>query len=157
MASIHRYFVTGLFKRCSVVWGCQEKTCKGRSTPSYGGVHAEHSQLLPPLLQARGIRGLHVVVYPWSLHDDQHTRPHVGNHYRRANQQIYIAESALVYCATQDKKNEDAWKSKRAWISQIRTINQNAHPRPGMSVFRSTSHNGETQFFAMDYQDLFRV
>ncbi|KAK3837714.1 MAG: hypothetical protein JOS17DRAFT_786821 [Linnemannia elongata] len=78
-----------------------------------------------------------------------------------AHQQIYIAESALIYGATQDKKDEDAWKSKRAlrdsWISQIRTISQTARPRPGMSVFGSTSHNGETQFFAMDYKGLFRV
>ncbi|KAG0037392.1 hypothetical protein BGZ83_003457 [Gryganskiella cystojenkinii] len=28
-----------------------------------------------------------------------------------ANQQIYIAESALIYGAIQDKKDEDAWKS----------------------------------------------
>ncbi|KAF9332586.1 hypothetical protein BG006_004540 [Podila minutissima] len=82
----------------------------------------------------------------------------VGFH---AHQQIYIAESALIYGATQDKKDEDAWKSKRAlrdsWVSQIKAISQTSHPRSGMSVFGSTSHNGETQFFAMDYKGLFRV
>ncbi|KAF9158447.1 hypothetical protein BGX20_003396, partial [Mortierella sp. AD010] len=78
-----------------------------------------------------------------------------------AHQQIYLAESALIYGATQNKKDEDAGKSKRAlldsWISQIKTISQIARPRPGMSVFGSTSDNGETQFFAMDFKGLFRV
>ncbi|KAG9061128.1 hypothetical protein KI688_007758 [Linnemannia hyalina] len=82
----------------------------------------------------------------------------VGFH---ASQQIYIAESALIYGATQDKKDEDAWRSRRAlrdsWVSQIKATSQTPHPRSGMSVFGSTSHNGETQFFAMDYKGLFRV
>ncbi|KAF9280633.1 hypothetical protein BGZ68_007115 [Mortierella alpina] len=75
--------------------------------------------------------------------------------------QIYIAESALIYGATQDKMDEDCWKSKRAlrdsWVSQIKAISQDAHPRTGMSVFGSTSHNRQTQFFAMDYKGVFRV
>ncbi|KAF9953861.1 hypothetical protein BGZ70_000094 [Mortierella alpina] len=75
--------------------------------------------------------------------------------------QIYIAESALIYGATQDKKDEDAWKAKRAlrdsWVSQIKAISQSAHPRRGMSVFGSTSHNRETVFFALDYRGVFRV
>ncbi|KAG0227750.1 hypothetical protein BGW41_003694 [Actinomortierella wolfii] len=82
----------------------------------------------------------------------------VGLH---AHQQIYIAETALIYGATQDKKDEDAWKAKRAlrdsWVSQIKAICQKSRIPSDITVFGSISHNGETQFFAMDYKGLFRV
>ncbi|KAG0054768.1 hypothetical protein BGZ83_010444, partial [Gryganskiella cystojenkinii] len=42
------------------------------------------------------------------------------------DEQIYIAEAAQLYKATLEKKDDDAWKVKRAmrdgWVSQLRRI-----------------------------------
>ncbi|KAF9343691.1 hypothetical protein BGX26_005349 [Mortierella sp. AD094] len=75
--------------------------------------------------------------------------------------QIYVAESALIYNATHDKAHEDTWKVKRAmrdsWVSQVKSICRMAHPPPNMTVFGSASHKAETKFYAMDFSGIFRV
>jgi len=75
--------------------------------------------------------------------------------------QIYIAEAAQLYKATLDKKDDDAWKVKRAmrdgWVSQLRRTCE-THRRPNkLVVFGSTSHRDVTKFYSMDFSGCFRV
>ncbi|KAF9915842.1 hypothetical protein BX616_005239, partial [Lobosporangium transversale] len=75
--------------------------------------------------------------------------------------QIYIAEAGQVYGATLEKKEEDAWKVKRAmrdsWVSQLRRICETHRPTSPLVVFGSTSHLHTTKFYAMDFVGCFRV
>ncbi|ORZ15579.1 hypothetical protein BCR41DRAFT_354103 [Lobosporangium transversale] len=75
--------------------------------------------------------------------------------------QIYVAEAGQVYGATLEKKEEDAWKVKRAmrdsWVSQLRRICETHRPTSPLVVFGSTSHLHTTKFYAMDFVGCFRV
>ncbi|KAG0306168.1 hypothetical protein BGZ99_001831 [Dissophora globulifera] len=75
--------------------------------------------------------------------------------------QIYIAEAAQLYRATLDKKDDDAWKVKRAlrdgWVSQLRQTCETHHPTKPLVVFGSTSHRDTTKFYSMDFVGCFRV
>ncbi|KAF9346213.1 hypothetical protein BGX34_004099 [Mortierella sp. NVP85] len=76
------------------------------------------------------------------------------------DRQLYIAEAAQLYKATLDKKDDDAWKVKRAmrdgWVSQLRRICETHRPNK-LVVFGSTSHRDVTKFYSMDFVGCFRV
>ncbi|KAG9065456.1 hypothetical protein KI688_002783 [Linnemannia hyalina] len=70
------------------------------------------------------------------------------------------AEAAQLYKATLDKKDDDAWKVKRAmrdgWVSQLRRTCETHRPNK-LVVFGSTSHRDATKFYSMDFVGCFRV
>lgn len=62
--------------------------------------------------------------------------------------QIYVTEAVQLYKATLDKKDDDAWKVKRAmrdgWVSQLRRTSETHHRPNRLVVFGSTSHRDVT-------------
>ncbi|KAK3815492.1 MAG: hypothetical protein J3Q66DRAFT_370820 [Benniella sp.] len=75
--------------------------------------------------------------------------------------QVYVAEAARIYGAALGKKEDDAWKVKRAmrdsWVYQLRRMCKTERPTAPLVVFGSTSHLDTTKFFAMDFVGCFRV
>jgi hypothetical protein len=76
-------------------------------------------------------------------------------------EQVYLAESSLIYQAKAEKRLQDCYKILRAmkesWISQIRSLIREGLPPKDLAIFGSTSFKTETRFYKMDMAGIFRV
>ncbi|KAK3811925.1 MAG: hypothetical protein J3Q66DRAFT_49613 [Benniella sp.] len=79
----------------------------------------------------------------------------------RGNQQLLLAEAALIHNPKLEKRLQDEFKLARAmrdsWISHVRSISNLSVPPRGLAVFGSVSFKDETKVMIMDFQGMFRL
>ncbi|KAG0215006.1 hypothetical protein BGX33_001621 [Mortierella sp. NVP41] len=77
------------------------------------------------------------------------------------NQQLLLAEAALIHYPTFEKRRQDEFKLARAmrdsWISHVRSVSSLAVPPRDLAVFGSVSFKDETKLLRMDFQGAFRL
>ncbi|KAF9176654.1 hypothetical protein BGZ50_000137 [Haplosporangium sp. Z 11] len=77
------------------------------------------------------------------------------------NQQLLLAEAALIHAPKLEKRRQDEFKLARAmrdsWISHVRSISSLAVPPRDLAMFGSVSFKDETKLLRMDFQGVFRL
>ncbi|KAF9916846.1 hypothetical protein FBU30_001139 [Linnemannia zychae] len=75
--------------------------------------------------------------------------------------QIYLAETSRIQNVKADKRYQDQYKLVRelrdSWLSQMKSICQEAVPPCAFAVFGSCTYKDETKMFQFDFQGTFRL